>query len=84
MQLIVEVNGVLQHQSIPHVGREILTVEVVVPSTAFWNHEESKEFIAQNHLNLLKKARIEVGWVGLNVFLVYFAPFDSQGCQLIY
>ncbi len=38
--LVVEVLGSVQLQRVAHVGREVLSVEVVVPRTALWNHEE--------------------------------------------
>jgi len=48
-----------------HVTREILTVEVVVPRTALWNHEETEELVTQDHLNFFKEAGRVLRWIGL-------------------
>ena len=60
-----------------------MPVEVVIPGTTFWDHKEAKEFVGQDHLHFLEEACIVVGWVGLNVFFVGFAPFNAKGCQLV-
>ena len=41
MRLVVEVYRVVQHQGVPHVLREVLAVEIVVPNAAFRNHKEA-------------------------------------------
>lgn len=45
MTLMIEVFRVVKLQIIAHVDREILSVEVIVPEAAFWNHEEAKELV---------------------------------------
>jgi len=57
VSLVVEVLGVVQHQAEVHVGREVLPVEVVIPSSSFWDHEEAKEFVGEDHLDLLEQGR---------------------------
>lgn len=39
--LVVKVFRVVQHESVAHVLREVLAIEVVVPNAALRNHEEA-------------------------------------------
>lgn len=48
MHFIVEVLRVVKHERVPHVNGEILTIKVIVPSTALWHHEETQEFVGKN------------------------------------
>lgn len=41
VHFIVVVFWIIQHKCVPHIGREILPVEVIIPSTALRHHEES-------------------------------------------
>lgn len=41
VSLVVEILRVVKHKTEVHIGREVLAVEVVIPSSTFRDHEES-------------------------------------------
>jgi hypothetical protein len=45
MRLIVEILRVVQCQRESHIGREVLPIEVVVPSTTLRHHKETQELV---------------------------------------
>ena len=63
MRLMVEVLRVIQHQVEAHVNGEVLSVEVVVPKSTFWNHEEAQELVRENHLHFLIEVLPVVVWL---------------------
>ena len=63
MRLMVEVLRVIQHQVEAHVNGEVLSVEVVVPKSTFWNHEEAQELVRENHLHFLVEVLPVVVWL---------------------
>ena len=82
MGLVVEVDGRVELQGKAHVGREVLAVEVVVPHTALRHHEEPKELVRQDQLNLLEHLRGVVLRLSCLV-LVELGPLHTCACQLV-
>ena len=82
--LMVEVFGVVEHETVPHVDWEVLPIEIVVPNSSFWHHEEAKELVTQNHLHLLKEVLVVVWnvWLDLSI-LVLFTPFKALIGELV-
>lgn len=67
MALVIEILWIVKHQVVPHVYREVLAVEIVVPKATLWNHEEAEELIRKDHLHLLVEALVVVVWlIGLH------------------
>lgn len=60
---MIEVLGVVKHQVESHVHREVLSVKVVVPKSAFRDHEEAKELIGKNHLHLFVEVLPVIIWL---------------------
>ena len=93
VRLMVEIFRVVEHQAEVHVPGEVLPVEVVVPRATFRNHEESKEFVTQDHLHLFKEAgrvlwrvRLTGHCVGIGIALgkVALAPVQSLRSELVH
>jgi len=59
MRLIIEVLRIIEYECVPHILREIDTIEVVVPHAPFRDHVETQEFVTQDHLDTLVKGRTE-------------------------
>lgn len=93
VSLVVEILGVIKHETEVHVGREVLAVEVVIPSSSFGHHKEAKELIGENHLDFLKQSR-RVFWrvrlschsCGILVALgkILLSPIKALTSQLIH
>jgi len=92
VSLVVEVLGVVEHQAEVHVGREVLSVEVVVPCSSFWHHEETEEFVGENHLDLLEQGggvlwRVRLSGHGVSVGValgeVLLTPVKALAGQFI-
>lgn len=75
-----------------HVGREVLSIEVVVPSSAFRHHKEAQELVGEDHLDLLKKGRrvlwrVRLSSHGSSILIalskVFLSPVEALASQFI-
>jgi len=83
--LVVEVFGVVEHETVAHVSTEVLAIKVVVPSTAaFRYHEETQKLITQDHLHFLIKSTVVVWGIRVSsTFLIHFGPFHPCCAELV-
>mmetsp|Transcript_3880 Transcript_3880/g.8479 ORF Transcript_3880/g.8479 Transcript_3880/m.8479 type:complete len:202 (+) Transcript_3880:644-1249(+) len=82
VQLVVKLLGVSELELVLHRRRVSHTHEVVVPYIVVWYHEESKEMVREEHLNLLIVRRQVAVRVGARV-AVLPAPFVATGGEFV-
>jgi len=83
--LVVEVFGVVKHETVAHVCTKVLPIEIVVPDpAAFRYHEETQKLIAQDHLYFLIKSAVVIWGIRVRgTFLVHFGPFHPSCAEFV-